>query len=78
MAWLKTSLAAAVLAALAACGGGGTDTRAASGSPCARCKYGVSDQKASPPAVYCMVEGKKVDCRKNPAECPECAKAMMK
>ena len=58
-----------VLAVLASCASGPK-----SGLPCDDCTYGVADQKASPPRVFCVVDGKETDCRKNPPECPECAK----
>jgi hypothetical protein len=71
MSWMMKAMSAAVLTlAFAGCASGPS----ASG-PCASCKFGVSDQKASPPMHYCMVEGKKVNCAKSPAECPDCAKA---
>lgn len=43
-----------------------------SGLPCDDCRFGVATQKAQPPRVFCVVNGKEVDCRKSPAECPEC------
>ncbi len=69
------NLLKATLAAILAIGIAGCANMAGSGMPCASCKFGVADQKAQPPKHFCMVEGKQVDCRKSPAECPECAKA---
>ncbi len=46
------------------------------GLPCENCRFGVPDRKGEPPKIYCLVEGKSVDCRKNPPECPECKKAV--
>ncbi len=43
-----------------------------SGMPCDDCRFGVSAQKAQPPRIFCAVNGKEVDCRKSPPECPEC------
>ncbi|HXG60073.1 MAG TPA: hypothetical protein VNO22_01755 [Planctomycetota bacterium] len=58
-----------LLALLAGCA-----SAARAGLPCEQCRFGVPDRKANPPKIYCVVEGKSVDCRKNPPECPECAK----
>jgi hypothetical protein len=58
------------LGALAGCASSG-----GSSMPCEGCKFAVPDGKAQPPKHYCVVNGKQVDCRKSPAECPECAKA---
>ena len=50
---------------------------AKSGMPCERCRYGVqSVGKAQPPRIFCVVDGKEVDCRKNPEACPDCRKHM--
>jgi hypothetical protein len=47
--------------------------------PCASCKY-QSDPNKTPhdphPYVYCIIDGREVDCRKNPPECPECARKL--
>jgi hypothetical protein len=47
-------------------------------SPCGSCKWSARNTQgpAGDPVVYCVVDGKKMDCRKSPPECPECAKAM--
>ena len=78
MAWLTKAAVAAILSvAVIGCATDekkSTSKPAASSMPCERCKFGVSDQKASPPKHYCKVDGKTVDCRKTPPECAECAK----
>ena len=45
--------------------------------PCSSCKWGAKNTQGpmSNPVAYCMVDGKKVDCKASPAQCPECAKA---
>ncbi len=44
--------------------------------PCASCVDGVASvKKGTEKHAYCVVNGKQVDCTKNPAECPSCAKA---
>lgn len=63
-------LSALVLALVAGCAG-----VSSSGMPCEKCKFGVPDKKANPPKITCVVDGKPVDCSKDPAACPECAKA---
>ena len=70
MSGMMKVFGAAVLAAFVGC----ASSPSAAG-PCASCKFGVSDQKASPPGHFCQIDGKKVDCTKSPAACPECAKA---
>lgn len=48
----------------------------ASNQPCASCVDGVATVKKSyEKHAFCVVNGKQVDCTKNPAECPNCAKA---
>lgn len=43
--------------------------------PCASCSSGVASvKKGTETHAYCVVNGKQVDCTKNPAECPSCAK----
>lgn len=43
--------------------------------PCASCVQGVTTvKKTTERHWFCVVNGKQVDCTKNPAECPECAK----
>jgi hypothetical protein len=47
--------------------------------PCQTCKYRVDSQAHDPhPRVYCVIDGREADCRKNPPECPECAKAVQR
>lgn len=45
-------------------------------APCGGCKWGAKNTQGpmEDPVAYCVVEGKKVDCKKVPPECPECAK----
>lgn len=44
--------------------------------PCASCVDGVTTvRKTSERHSFCVVNGKQVDCTKNPAECPNCAKS---
>lgn len=46
------------------------------GVPCEQCENGyVTTGKHTDRKVGCIANGKVVDCKKNPAECPECAKA---
>ena len=43
--------------------------------PCASCVDGVTTVKKTPERhSFCVINGKQVDCTKNPAECPTCAK----
>jgi hypothetical protein len=68
MGW---ALAPMLVAALAGCASTGGST------PCESCDYGyVPVKKSMERQVWCYVDGKKVDCKKNPAECPACAKHM--
>lgn len=71
MSWMLKAMSVVVLSVAFV----GCASSPSSSMPCASCKFGVADQKASPPKHYCMVDGKEVDCRKTPAGCPECAKA---
>ena len=66
---LKLASAALLTVGLMACAGAGKS----SSLPCASCKYGVSDKKADAPKHYCVIDGKAVDCKTAPAQCPECA-----
>lgn len=44
-------------------------------TPCESCNYAyVPVKKSSERQVFCEINGKRVDCKKTPAECPECAK----
>jgi hypothetical protein len=43
------------------------------GTPCEKCDYGyVTTGKSTTRKVGCIVDGKIVDCMKNPSECPGC------
>jgi hypothetical protein len=43
--------------------------------PCNDCDYGyVPVKHAAERRVWCIQDGKTLDCTKNPAECPECRK----
>jgi hypothetical protein len=53
----------------AGCAGSG-----GSGMPCGNCRFAVADRKGQPPEHSCVVNGRQVDCRKSPPECPECAR----
>lgn len=64
-------MSAAVLAVILASGCADSPKM---GMPCDNCKFRVADTKGQPPKLFCKVDGKEVDCRKSPAECPECAK----
>ena len=45
-------------------------------TPCESCDYGyVPVGKRSERRVWCIKDGKTLDCTKNPPECPDCAKA---
>jgi hypothetical protein len=52
-----------------------------SGLPCESCDWGYRTVTEKPVKalplerrVFCVIDGKVVDCKKTPAECPECAK----
>lgn len=49
-----------------------------SSAPCSSCKWSARNFQgpSGDPFLGCIVNGKKVDCKKTPPECPECAKAM--
>lgn len=43
--------------------------------PCENCNYGYVPAKKTPERkVWCVIDGKMVDCQKNPGACPACAK----
>ena len=66
--WLMVGVLAVVVAGCETTGGG-------SGLPCEKCSYGYAQvKKSSERHAFCMVNGKQVDCTKNPAECPGCKK----
>jgi hypothetical protein len=64
------------MAFLAAALATGCASSSSSGMTCEHCKFAVPDKKTDPPKLYCVIDGKKVDCRKTPADCPDCAKMM--
>lgn len=71
------AMAVVMAIALAGCAGTGTTP----GTPCEKCEYGyvsvqkdLSGRRVNRLAV-CIVDGKTMDCTKNPPECPDCAKA---
>ena len=69
MGWALAPMLAVALAGCASTGGSTT--------PCESCDYGyVPLKKSMERQVWCYVDGKKVDCKKNPPECPACAKGM--
>lgn len=70
-AWVLFSAAFLALVLVSGCASGPS-----SGKTCDQCRFAVPDKKTDPPKKYCVVDGKQVDCRKAPAECPECAKMM--
>lgn len=45
---------------------------------CESCSYGYRrvSRRHTQTTVTCVIDGKIVDCKRNPAECPECAKRM--
>ena len=62
-------------AAVLAVGMVGCTNAGKSGEPCESCTYAyVPVKKTSERQTFCEVNGKRVDCKKNPPECPECAK----
>jgi hypothetical protein len=45
--------------------------------PCAQCVEGVATVKKNVERrVFCVVNGRQVDCTKNPPECPKCAQML--
>jgi len=68
------SWTAAVVMAIALAGCASTGS---SGKGCESCDYGyVPVKKSSDRRVWCIKDGKMLDCTKNPPECPECAKKL--
>ena len=64
-----------ILATVAGCSS--NLTPAERGMPCSECDYGyVPVKKQTERRVWCVKDGKTLDCKKNPAECPECRKMM--
>ena len=72
MSKLLGVLGVAVMAvSMAAC----ASTGKPAGSGCEACTYGyASVMKNSERHAFCVVNGKQVDCTKNPSDCPSCAK----
>ena len=67
---LKMSAALLLAVGFAGCASAPTN------QPCASCVDGVATvKKGTEKHAICVVNGKQVDCTKNPAECPRCAKA---
>ena len=45
--------------------------------PCEDCTEGVTYVKKAPEKhAFCLVNGRQVDCTKNPPECPKCAQGV--
>ncbi len=66
---------AVILAGIAGCSS--NLTPAERGMPCNECDYGyVPVKKQTERRVWCIKDGKTLDCKKNPAECPECRKIL--
>jgi len=67
LGWMAAVVVAVGLAGCAAGPGAGT--------PCEKCEYGYyATGKSVTRKVGCIVDGKVVDCSKNPSECPACKK----
>lgn len=65
--------AAALVFTVAVAGCATTDPD--SGKPCQKCSHGyVTVRKSAERHYLCMIDGKQVDCTKNPSECPGCRK----
>ncbi len=66
--WLMAAVMAVGVAGCTTTSGGG------SGMPCEQCTYGyVPVKKSSERRVWCVIDGKTVDCQKDPTACPGCA-----
>jgi uncharacterized lipoprotein YbaY len=72
---LSMAIGAVLAIALAGCASTST-----SNAPCASCKWSAKNSQgpAGDPKLGCVVDGKTVDCKKTPPECPECAKAVQR
>jgi hypothetical protein len=67
------------MAVVVAIGLAGCASTGSSGTPCESCDYGyVPVGKRSERRVWCIKDGKTLDCKKSPPECPECAKAVQR
>lgn len=67
--FLSVAMAVVVVIGLAGCASNGS-----SGTPCESCDYGyVPVKKSMERRVWCVKDGKTLDCKKSPPECPECA-----
>jgi uncharacterized protein YceK len=72
---LSVSMALVVAIGLAGCSSNLTPEQR--GMPCSSCDYGyVPVGKHSERRVWCIKDGKTLDCKKSPPECPECARAI--
>lgn len=69
--WLGAAVPVLALL-LGGCGGPRVGSTA---YPCEQCNYGyVSVKKNVERRVWCVKDGKTLDCLKTPAECPECVR----
>lgn len=72
---LSTLTAAIILAAFAGCSSNLTPEER--GMPCNECDYGyVPVRKTMERRVWCIKDGKTLDCKRTPTECPECRRRM--
>jgi len=68
---LSVAMALVVAVGLAGCTSPGMGS---SGMACENCTYGyVPVKKSMERREWCIKDGKMLDCKKNPPECPECA-----
>ena len=65
--WTLAGVLGVILAGCATGGGPAATT-------CESCRYAVPDKKTDPAKIYCVVDGKQIDCRTNPGACPGCKK----
>lgn len=72
---LSLLAAALVLAGSAGCSSNLTPQER--GMPCNECDYGyVPVRKTVERRVWCIKDGKTLDCKKTPAECPQCRRIL--
>ena len=71
-------LLSVAMATVLAIGLAGCASTSTSSAPCASCKWSAKNSQgpAGDPKLGCVVDGKTVDCKTSPPECPECAKAV--
>ncbi len=71
-------LLSVAMATVLAIGLAGCASTSTSSAPCANCKWSAKNSQgpAGDPKLGCVVDGKTVDCKTSPPECPECAKAV--